>query len=120
MTSTPVHERPGGRAVPPVQKPSISAATVVLVLVWLVGIVAGVLGPLLIVNGGAATASTTVSGGRLWAAFAAILVGIVIEVSACVLLYRRHRDPGVAVIAVVPFASLLIGGLAILGTKAPF
>jgi hypothetical protein len=120
MTSSPVHERPGERSIPRVHKPAISGVSTALVLLWLFGLVAGVLGPLLIINAGSADATSSVSAGTLWAAMSTTMASLVVVVLACVLLYRRHRDAGIIVMAIVPFASLFVGGLAIVGAKAPF
>ncbi|WP_092861826.1 hypothetical protein [Quadrisphaera sp. DSM 44207] len=103
----------GQRSVAPIRWPRPSAAAVALVLLWVLGGVVGVLVPSLIVPPQALSAP----GGALAAAFGFTALGVVLMCVAGVAGARREGHAGVLVAAVTPSIALLIGGLAMVGSK---
>ncbi len=105
--------RPGERSVAPFRRPRPSRAGAALMGVWALGGVFGAGAPALLVPPNSDGASL----GRLLAAFSLTLAGVAVMVLAIVALYRRGRDSGVLVLAVVPTGVLLAGGMMMLGTQ---
>ena len=100
----------------PIRWPRPAAATVLLLLLWVVGLVVGILGPALVVTPGAATVPTSMAMGAL----GLNVLGFAIMVVAGVLLFRRHREGGLMVFTIVPSGAVLMSGLVMLGTKMQF
>ena len=105
--------QPGERAVAPFRRPRPSRGGTALMGLWALGGVIGAGAPALIVPPNSDGASLP----RLLGAFSLTLVGVAIMVLAIVALYRRGRDGGVLVLAVVPTGVLLAGGMMMLGTQ---
>ena len=109
-TATP----PGERSMAPIRWPRMTAAGIALFLLWVVGVVVGVLVPAAIVPPSALSAP----GRDLAAAIGFTVLGVVIMSVAGFMGYRRQRETGVLVSAITPSIALLLGGLAMLGSKA--
>lgn len=105
--------QPGERSVAPFRRPSPSRPGLALMALWLLGGVIGAGAPALIVPPTSDGAST----GLALLAFSLTVVGVAIMVAACLLLFRRGRDRGVILLAVVPTGVLLAGGFMMLGTQ---
>ncbi len=104
---------PGERHTAPFRKPQLSGSTLGLVALWLGGVAFGTVAPAFVVPPTQDSASTS----ALLTAFGLTVVGVLIMVLACLLLYRRAREGAVLVFAVVPTGVLLAGGMMLLGTK---
>ncbi len=101
------------RSIAPMRWPKPSGGGVGLFALWAVGGLVGALAPALVVRPSDDDASTS----ALLGAFGLTVLGVLIMVAACVLLYRRGRDGAVIILAVVPTGVLLAGGMMLLATK---
>lgn len=104
---------PGERAVAPFRRPQVPRQTVALGALWVLGGLVGTALPALIVP----PTSTGLAVSRVLLAFSLTVVGVAVMAFACLLLYRRTKDRGVLVFALVPTGVLLAGGMMMLGTQ---
>ena len=113
---TPAGPQHGQKPVAPIRWPRPAASTIVILLVWIVGVIVGILGPALVVSPGAGSISTATA----LLGFGINVVGFLIMVVTGVLLYRRERDGGLMVFTIVPSGAVLLSGMVMLGTKMQF
>ncbi len=106
-------EAPVARSIAPMRWPKPSGGGLGLFALWVFGGLVGAIAPAFVVS----PADTTASTSALLGAFGLTVLGVLIMVVACVLLYRRGRDGAVIILAVVPTGVLLAGGMMLLGTK---
>ncbi len=106
-------DAPVARSIAPIRWPKPTSGGLSLFALWALGGLFGAIAPAFVVNPSEDDASTS----ALLGAFGLTVVGVLIMVAACVLLYRRGRDGSVIIMAVIPTGVLLAGGMMLLGSK---
>jgi hypothetical protein len=101
------------RAQAPIRWPRPDRLTLVLIVVWVVGLIIALAVPALIVPPNAQHPST----GQTWFAFSFTLIGVLIMLAASIVHYRREHDPSIFTLAGVSAIAVLIGGVILVATK---
>ena len=104
---------PGERHTAPFRPPMLTRTVAAAAALWLGGAAFATVAPAFVVH----PTDDTASPAALAGAFGLTVVGVLVMVVACLVIYRRERNSGALILAVVPTGVLLAGGVMLLGTK---
>src|SRR3954453_18861646 len=116
MTAGPAHDvgpTAEGRAQAPIRWPRPDRFTVLLAVVWVVGLVIALAVPATIVPPNAQHPSP----GQTWLAFLFTLLGATIMLVCSIVQYRRKRDGSVLTLGGVSAVAVVLGGIILVATK---
>jgi predicted membrane channel-forming protein YqfA (hemolysin III family) len=116
MTAGPAHDvgpTSDDRAQAPIRWPRPEASSVVLGVIYAVGLIIAIAVPALIVP----PSSTHPQVGRAWFAFLFTVIGAGMMLVASLLHFRRKRDGTVLTLASVSAISVFLGGIILVAVK---
>jgi predicted membrane channel-forming protein YqfA (hemolysin III family) len=116
MTAGPAHDvgpTSENRAQAPIRWPRPDRTSVVLGVIYFVGLIIALAVPALIVP----PSSTHPQVGRAWFAFLFTLIGATLMLVSSLLHFRRKRDGTILTLATVSAISVLLGGVILVAVK---
>ena len=116
MTAGPAHDAgPTGenRAQAPIRWPRPDRGSVVLAVIWAIGLLVALVVPALIVPPNASNPDV----GRTWFAFLFTVVGAGIMIAVSLAQFRRKRDGAILTLGTVSAIAVFLGGIILVATK---
>ena len=116
MTAGPAHDvGPTGenRAQAPIRWPRPDRGSVLLGVIWVVGLLIALAVPALIVP----PSATNPDVGRTWFAFLFTVIGAGIMIVVSLLQFRRKRDGAILTLGSVSAIAVFLGGIILVATK---
>lgn len=116
MTAGPAHDvGPTGenRAQAPIRWPRPDRGSVLIGVVWVIGLLVALIVPALIVP----PSATNPNVGRTWFAFLFTVIGAGIMLVASLVQFRRKRDGAIFTLGSVSAISVFLGGIILVATK---
>lgn len=114
MTAGPANDvSSDNRAQAPIRWPRPEAASIVLGVIYAIGLIVALAVPALIVP----PSSTHPEVGRTWFAFLFTVIGAGLMLVSALIHYRRKHDGTILTIATVSAISVFLGGIILVATK---